>query len=62
MPETTTPDPPPEAITIRRARLAQRMTVQDAARAADISVARWNQVEAGYDGRRDRCHARAAIR
>jgi len=47
------PQPPPEALLLRLARDAGRLTIPAAARAAQISKARWAQVEAGYEVRRD---------
>jgi transcriptional regulator with XRE-family HTH domain len=45
------PQPPPEAVLIRRARLAGQVKAPAAARAAGISIARWSQIENGYERR-----------
>jgi len=50
------PQPPAEALLIRLARDAGRLTVPAAARAAQISKARWAQIEAGYETRKDGYH------
>jgi transcriptional regulator with XRE-family HTH domain len=48
---TPEPGPTPEGILIRRGRLASGMSVPEAAQKAEISVSRWNQLEAGYETR-----------
>lgn len=48
------PAPPPEAVIIRVAREAGQIKTPVAARAAGISVARWSQIEIGYETRRGR--------
>lgn len=45
------PQPPPEAALIRLARQASRIKAPAAARSAQISVARWSQIENGYERR-----------
>jgi hypothetical protein len=45
------PQAPPEALLIRRARLAGQVKAPVAARSAGISVARWSQIENGYERR-----------
>lgn len=45
------PDPPAEAVLIRRARLAGQVRAAEAASDARISVARWSQIENGYERR-----------
>jgi len=46
------PAPPPEAVLIRRVRVAAGMGIPEAARRAGISVARWSQVENGRETRK----------
>lgn len=46
-----TPGPPPEAVLLRLARKAARITVEEAARAAGISKAWLSSIENGYDTR-----------
>lgn len=45
------PNPPQEAVLIRLARQASRIKAPAAARTADISTARWSQIENGYEAR-----------
>jgi transcriptional regulator with XRE-family HTH domain len=45
------PQPPPEAQLIRLAREAAHIRTADAAAKADISKARWSQIETGYESR-----------
>jgi transcriptional regulator with XRE-family HTH domain len=47
----TTPEPPPEAILIRRVRQARRISTADAARAAGISKPWWSMIESGTSTR-----------
>lgn len=51
VPQEAKPAPPPEATLIRLARQAARIKMPAAARAAGISVARWSQIETGYEKR-----------
>lgn len=44
----TTPMPPPEAATLRSARIRQHLSVREAAQRAGVSASLWRQVEAGY--------------
>lgn len=46
---TTRPTPPPEAVLIRLVREAAGLKMPAAAKIAGISVARWSQVENGYE-------------
>src|ERR1700761_4436928 len=48
---TERPAAPPEAVLIALARKGSGITIADAAHAAGISVARWSQVENGYETR-----------
>lgn len=48
---TDRPAAPPEAVLIALARKGSGFTIADAAHAAGISVARWSQVENGYETR-----------
>jgi helix-turn-helix protein len=47
----TKPSPPPEAVLIRLAREAARIKAPAAAKSAGVSVARWSQIETGYETR-----------
>ncbi|NEB00588.1 helix-turn-helix transcriptional regulator [Streptomyces sp. SID13726] len=48
-PEQATPEPPPEAILIRRARQARGLTrAQAAERSGVVKASRWGQIENGY--------------
>lgn len=45
----STPEPPPEAMLLKRVRKARQMTIPQAARLAGISASRWSQIENGYE-------------
>jgi transcriptional regulator with XRE-family HTH domain len=45
------PQPPPEAVLIRRVREAGGLKLPTVAKGAGISVARWSQIENGYETR-----------
>jgi len=45
------PQPPPEAVLIRRVREAAGLKLPVVAKGAGISVARWSQIENGYETR-----------
>ena len=48
-PDARQPQPPPEAVLIRRARKARGLTVQEAAsKVRLIKASRWTQIESGY--------------
>lgn len=47
----TIPEPPPEAVLIRRVRQARRISTADAARAAGISKPWWSMIESGSSTR-----------
>ncbi|MBB2914920.1 transcriptional regulator with XRE-family HTH domain [Streptosporangium becharense] len=43
------PEPPPEAVLVRRVRKAKRLSIPQTAQAAGISAARLSQIENGYE-------------
>jgi transcriptional regulator with XRE-family HTH domain len=47
----SSPSPPPEAVLLRRVREAAGLKLPAVAREAGVSVARWSQVENGYETR-----------